>query len=55
MASDELRFLVGVPENYRRGALPELRRHKESFARVPTATTPRQLSSIGIFIKDKAN
>jgi hypothetical protein len=40
MASDELR--LGVPENYSRGALLQLQRHKESFARLPTALRPLQ-------------
>jgi hypothetical protein len=40
MASDELRLLVTVPENHYPGALPQLRRHKESFSSVPTALRP---------------
>ena len=40
MASDELRLLIGVPETIARGALPQLRRHKEPFARLPIALRP---------------
>jgi len=40
MASDELRLLVGVPETIAGGALPQLRRHRESFAHLATALRP---------------
>jgi hypothetical protein len=41
MTLDELRLLVGVRENYRRGALRQLRCHKGPFTRVRPATPPR--------------
>jgi hypothetical protein len=40
MASDELRLLVGVPDTIDRGALNQLRCHKEPFASLPTALPP---------------
>src|SRR5215467_4473428 len=40
MASDELHLVVGVPETMARGALPQLWRHRESFAHLATALRP---------------